>query len=379
MTSKSQLINWRQHLHSIAEPAFQEVQTADYLAAELKKLGLSVETNIGQTGLVASLKKGSSNRSIGIRADIDGLPIQEQSDLSYAAVNRSAMHACGHDGHMTMALGAAAALVNEDFDGIVRFIFQPAEEPGYGAKAMIKDRVFDRFPTDEIYGIHNIPGLPAGHLVTRSGPIMASEDNFVIRINGLGGHASAPQRVVDPLVIGAQIIVALQTIVSRSVDPLKSAVVSCTEILTDGARNAIPGEVIIKGDTRTFDKEIQKLVEQRMIQIVEGICSANGAQGTVEYTHEFEPTVNDSKCAKFAFETAKAVVGESKSSDECAPITASEDFGVFSDAIPGCFVFLGVGEDHTPLHNKHYDFNDEVLEVGVNFYTTLVKNRFSRE
>lgn len=376
-SSKDQLINWRHHLHSIAEPAFQEVETANYLENELKKLGLSVESNVGKTGLVATLQKGNSSKSIGIRADIDGLPIQEQTGLSYAANDRSAMHACGHDGHMTMALGAAARLVEEEFDGIIHFIFQPAEEPGYGAKAMIEDRIFERFPVDEIYGIHNIPGLPAGHLVTRSGPIMASEDNFIIQINGVGGHASAPQRVIDPLVIAAQIITALQTIVSRSVDPLQSAVVSCTEIFTDGARNAIPGEVIIKGDTRTFDKEIQKLVEQRMIEIVEGICSANGAKGTVEYTHEFEPTINDSECAKFAYECAKQVVGPNESSVECAPITASEDFGVFAESVPGCFVFLGTGEDHTPLHNKYYNFNDEVLEVGVNFYTQLVKAKLA--
>ena len=375
--SLNQLTVWRHHLHSIAEPAFTEIQTAKYLAAELTKLGYQVATNIGKTGLVATMQKGTSNRSIGIRADIDGLPIQEMTELEYSSKNASAMHACGHDGHMTMALGAAANLVTQEFDGVVRFVFQPAEEPGYGAKAMLQDQIFKKFPTDEIYGIHNIPGLPEGHLVTRSGSIMASEDNFVIRINGLGGHASAPQRVIDPLVTAAQIITSLQTIVSRNVDPLESAVVSCTEILTDGARNAIPGEVVIKGDTRTFNNEVRNLVERRMSEIVQGICLANGATGSVEYTHEFEPTINDSNCASFAYEIAKKVVGSEKSSINCAPITASEDFGVFTQEIPGCFLFLGVGQDHTPLHNKYYNFNDSVLEVGVNFYTELVKAKLA--
>lgn len=374
--SQDQLTKWRRQLHTIAEPAFTEHETSKYLATELLNLGLDVQTNIGNTGLVATLEKGSSGQSIGIRADIDGLPIQENTGLPYASKNNSAMHACGHDGHMAMALGAAANLVKENFDGIVRFIFQPAEEPGLGAKAMIEDGIFTKFPVDQIYGIHNLPGLPSGNLVTRSGPIMASEDNFVIRIVGLGGHASAPQRVIDPLVIAAQVITALQTIVSRSIDPLQSAVVSCTEIITDGARNAIPGEVTIKGDTRTFSNEISALVEKRMREIVLGICAANGASGSIDYTHEFEPTVNDAECAKLAYECAREVVGAERSSMECDPITASEDFGIFAKQVPGCFLFLGTGEDHTPLHNKNYDFNDSVLEIGVNFYTRLVKAKF---
>ena len=374
-----QLTNWRHHLHSIAETAFNETNTSAYIAEELRKLGLEVQTNIGGTGVIGTLKRGTSTRSIGLRADMDGLPLIEKSGAPYAPTNPGSMHACGHDGHMTMVLGAAAALVEDkSFDGTVHFLFQPAEEPGHGAQAMIDDGLFKKFPMDEIYGIHNMPGWPEGYLLTRPGALMASEDNFVITIKGRGGHASRPQLVIDPITIAGEVIQALQTIVSRSIDPAQSGVVSCTEIFTDGSRNAIPSQVVIKGDTRSFDKNVQITLEKRMRELVEGICAAHGATGTLKYTYEFEPTFNDPQATEFAVAAAKKVAGDSKVVSDCAQFMGSEDFGVFAKHIPACFMFLGMGENHTPLHNSEYNFNDNVLETGIDFYVEVVRSRLAK-
>ena len=374
-----QLTRWRHNLHAIAETAFQEINTAKYIAEELRKLGLEVQTNIGGTGVVGTLKRGTSQRSIGLRADMDGLPLSEKSGAPYAPINPGSMHACGHDGHMTMVLGAAAVLVEDQtIDGTIHFLFQPAEEPGHGAQAMIDDGLFKKMPMDEIYGIHNMPGWPEGHLLTRPGALMASEDNFVITINGRGGHASRPQLVIDPIAIAGEVIQALQTIVSRSIDPAQSGVVSCTEIFTDGSRNAIPSQVVIKGDTRSFDKNVQITLEKRMRELVEGICAAHGATGNLEYTYEFEPTFNDPQATEFALAAAKKVVGDSKVVGDCAQFMGSEDFGVFAKHIPACFMFLGMGENHTPLHNSEYDFNDNVLETGINFYVEVIRSRLAK-
>lgn len=374
--SVEQLITWRRHLHGIAEVAFNELNTSKYIAAELTKLGLQVTENIGGTGVIGTLRRGSSKKSIGLRADMDGLPLFEKSGAPYAPSVPGSMHACGHDGHMTMVLGAAAKLIqDESIDGTVHFLFQPAEEPGKGASAMIEDGLFENFPMDEIYGIHNMPGWPEGNLLTRPGALMASEDNFVIQITGRGGHASRPQLVIDPIIVAAEVIQSLQTIVSRSIDPAQSGVLSCTEIFTDGSRNAIPSKVTIKGDTRSFDRNVQIALETRMRQIVEGVCKAHGATGTVEYTYEFEPTYNDLKATEYAIAAARKVVGDEKVDGDCAQFMGSEDFGVFAKHIPGCFMFLGMGENHTPLHNSEYNFNENVLEIGIDFYVEVVKSR----
>jgi amidohydrolase len=377
----AQLVQWRHHLHRFPETGFNELRTSDYVSQVLKLLGLEVHRGIGGTGVVASLTVGEGTGVIGLRADMDALAITEAAPgRPHASVHAGCMHACGHDGHMAMLLGAAQLLTQRrDFNGTVRFIFQPAEEHGRGAAAMMADGLFERFPVDEIYGAHNIPGMAAGHIALRSGGIMASEDNFVIRIQGRGGHAARPHMAVDPLVIGAEIVLALQTIVARSVDPSQPAVISCTEFITDGIRNALPTHVTIKGDTRSYSPEVQALLEHRMRELCTGICSAHGATCDVDYTHEFAPTVNWPECAQLAAAAAVAVVGADRVDDQVQPMMISEDFGAFLRVVPGAFVFIGNGQADgaggVPLHNAGYDFNDRILPTGARYFAELARTR----
>ena len=274
----TQMVRWRRELHQFPETGFNEHKTAAFVAAALRAMGLEVHQGIGGTGLVASLKVGDGKGVIGLRTDMDALAMTETAQgRVHISRHPGCMHGCGHDGHMAMLLGAAQLLSqSRDFSGTVRFIFQPAEEHGRGARAMMDDGLFERFPVDEIYGAHNIPGMPVGHIATREGGIMASEDNFVIRITGRGGHAARPHLAIDPLVVAAEIILALQSIVARAVDPAEPAVVSCTEIHSDGIRNALPTHVEIKGDTRSYSREVQVLLERRMREICHGIAAAHG-------------------------------------------------------------------------------------------------------
>lgn len=369
-----QLVRWRHELHQIPETAFAEHATSDYVASVLRDLGFDVTTGIGGTGVVASLTRGTSGYAIGLRAELDALPLTEDTDRRpYASRHPGAMHACGHDGHMAMVLGAAAVLAEEGgFTGTVRTVFQPAEEPGRGARAMIDDGLLDDHPLDVILGIHNIPGLPAGRVHLRPGPVMAGEDDFHIHITGRGGHASAPHLLVDPIVVAAQLITALQTVTARNVDPMHHAVVSCTDIRTDGARNAIPGNVHITGDTRTFDDATSQLVEHRIRHLTDAICAAHGARGHVTYTREFAPTVNDPAATAVA-----AALGADDLDDACSPIMASEDFGILARHVPAVFAFLGngtqPGHGATPLHSPEYDVNDDILDAGVDYYVRLVR------
>lgn len=376
----TQLVAWRHHLHRHPETGFEEVNTSDFVAHVLEGLGLDVHRGLGGTGLVANLTVGDGSGVVGLRADMDALNITEQArGRDHASHVAGKMHACGHDGHMAMVLGAAALLSSRrDFNGTVRFIFQPAEEHGRGAKAMMADGLFERFPVDAIYGAHNIPGLPAGHIATRVGGIMASEDNFVIRIQGKGTHAARPHMGIDPLVIGAQIVLALQTVVSRNLDPGLPAVISCTEFITDGIRNAIPTHVTIKGDTRSYTPEVQRLLETRMREICQAIAAAHGASCEFEYTHEFAPTINWADNTTIAIAAARKVVGDSAVDGNIAPMMISEDFGAFIQKVPGNFVFIGNGsadeEGGTPLHNACYDFNDDILTTGARYFAELVRS-----
>lgn len=376
---EQRLKQWRHTFHRHPETGFEEFTTSDAVAKILTDLGLEVHRGIGGTGLVASLTVGEGCGVIGLRADMDALNITEQAQgRDHASCNDGKMHACGHDGHMAMVLGAAELLCRErDFNGTVRFVFQPAEEHGRGAKAMMADGLFDRFPVDAIYGAHNMPGMPAGHIATRTGGIMASEDNFVIRIQGKGTHAARPHMGIDPLVIGAEIVLALQTIVSRNLDPSLPAVISCTEFITDGIRNAIPTHVTIKGDTRSYSSAVQQLLENRMREVCMGICVAHGATCEFEYTHEFAPTVNWRDNTDIAVKAARRVVGDQAVDEDVMPMMISEDFGAFIQNVPGNFVFIGNGANGltgaTPLHNACYDFNDDILVTGARYFAEVVR------
>ncbi len=367
---------WRHDIHRHPELAFEEHRTADKVAELLTGFGLQVHRSIGNTGVVGVLKKGSSERAIGLRADMDALKILEQNSFEYRSVNPGKMHACGHDGHTAMLLGAAHHLASEgEFDGTVVFIFQPAEEHGEGARAMIEDGLFERFPVDSVYAIHNFPSLAIGKFAVRAGSIMAAEDNFEITINGVGCHAAMPHLGKDPIVIGAEIVTAMQSLVSRTLDPLDNAVVSFTEFLTNGTVNVVPGQVILKGDTRSLTTAVQNHIENTMERIVSGICAAHGASYEFSYRHNFIPTVNTPAEAEIAANVARIVVGAENVVADSRPIMGSEDFGYMLQARPGAYLLLGNGEEGIggcSLHNPAYDFNDDILSIGADFWVTLV-------
>lgn len=379
---KNEIMEWRHYLHRHPEWALEEKITSDFIAGKLEEMGLEVHRNIGKTGIVAVLKCGDGTEAVGLRADMDAICLEELGDVSYKSENPGKMHACGHDGHSATLLGAAKLLSERrDFNGTVYFIFQPGEEPGIGADAMMEDGLFDRFPMNEIYGLHNMPQLPQGSINTCRGGMMASEDDFTIRIKGRGGHSSLSNRVCDPLVTAAEIILALQTIVARDVNPLEPAVVSCTNILTNGTRNAIPDIVEISGDTRSTTPAVQELLEKRMRTICTGVCNANQMSFELTYTHDFAPTYNNERCVDTALKAAEKVVGKDKVDGNCQPLMGSEDFGKMMSVVPGCYVLIGgkrEGEDYIPVHNPYFDYNDEVLLTGAQYFAELVRIRLPK-
>lgn len=370
----------RRALHRRPETRFDVTDTAALVAERLEAIGLQVHTGVGGSGVVGTLRRGTSDRAIGLRAELDALPITERGDAPYASEIAGAHHGCGHDGHITMLLGAAQALARtEDLDGTVRFIFQPAEETGLGAQAMIDDGLFDRFPMDAVFGLHNLPGLPVGHLATRAGIVTAFEDVFSIVVDGSGGHASAPERTLDPLVAGAEVVLALQTIVSRAVAPADHAVVSVTEFVTDGARNVIPGQVTIRGDSRGFGDGVSTTIRTRMQQIAAGVAAAHGVSAEVRYQREFAPVVNTPAETDAAARAAARTEGMTV--DAAADrMGFSEDFAQYLQHRPGCFVVLGNGTQGAhgrSLHHPSYDFNDAAIPFGVDYWCALVRDRLA--
>jgi hippurate hydrolase len=370
--------DWRHDIHRHPELAFEERRTADKVAGLLREFGLQVHTEIGRTGVVGVLRRGDGERAIGLRADMDALLIQEQNEFEYRSVHDGRMHACGHDGHTAMLLGAARYLAEEgDFDGTAVFIFQPAEEHGAGARAMIDDGLFQRFPVQAVYAIHNFPSIERGKFAVRAGPIMAAEDNFEIRIRGFGHHAAMPHMGRDALVVGAEIVTAMQSLVARRVDPMANAVVSFTEFVTDGTVNVVPGNVVLKGDTRSLTLEVQDLIEENMGRIAAGICKAHGVEHEFSYQRNFVPTINTAAEAGIAARVAASVAGEDGVIGDAGAVMTSEDFGFMLQARPGAYVLLGNGAGGVggcSLHNPNYDFNDEILATGADFWVALTES-----
>ncbi len=374
---QDEMTGWRRQLHANPEFGFEEKQTAAFVAARLREFGLDdVAEGVGGTGVVGTLKRGSGNRSIALRADMDALRITEQGDHAHRSRSPGVMHACGHDGHTTMLLGAAKLLAAEGgFDGTVRFLFQPAEEWGKGALAMLADGLLERFPFEEIYGLHNAPGLAVGRFKTRAGPFMSAEDNFEIVLRGVGGHAARPHSGNEVLVAACALVTNLQTIVSRRLSPADIGVVSVTELLTDGTRNALPGLARILGDARSFRPEISAEIEKQMGIIAEGTALAYNVTAELTYTREFVPLVNDDALVQEAATAARTVFGEDGVAIAREPMTGSEDFARFLEHVPGCFAYVGNGEGSAPLHNPTYDFNDEGLIHGARFHAAITRQR----
>jgi amidohydrolase len=375
----NQLVDWRQDLHMNPQTSFEEVYASNKVAKLLKEFGLEVHQNIAKTGVVGVLKKGTSNKSIAIRADMDALPIQEINTFSYKSKIENRMHACGHDGHTTMLLGAAKYLAESgEFNGIAYFIFQPDEENCFGARTMIEEGLFTNFSMDEVFAMHNIPNMEIGTFATRKGNITASENLFQISIEAKGGHAALPHMGVDAITVGSQIAVALQTIVSRKLNPADNGILSITEFIADGKKNVLPGKVTMKGDARALSKETNSLIESNMKQIVKGICDSHGVSAEVSYETTIIPTFNSANQTEAAIKAASAVFGNKNTDGDCLPRLFSEDFAIMSDAKPGCFVLMGNGTKGSharPLHAADYDFNDELLVLGSSYWTDLVEQQ----
>ncbi len=379
--SSEQLTAFRRQLHRRPETGFAVTATAQAVAERLRAAGLEVTTGVGGTGVVATLRRGDGRGSLGLRAHLGALPNTERSSVAHASELAGAHHGCGHDGHTTMLLGAALALADDpELDGTVQFLFQPNEEHGLGAQAMIDDALFDRFPMDAVFGLHNLPGLPVGHLATDTGTFTAFEEGFAIEVHGSGGHASAPELTVDPMVVGAEVVLALQAIVSRSLAPRDHGVVSVTEFVTDGARNIIPSHVTIRGDVRGYDEEVSDTIRARMDQVATGVAAAHGATVSFTYQRDFAPAVNTAAEVEEAARAAREG-GGTLVDTTFGRVGFSEDFAQFLHHRPGCLVLLGNGTDGPhgrSLHHPGYDFNDAVLRHGVDYWCHLVRGRLRR-
>jgi hippurate hydrolase len=374
-----ELTGIRRDLHAHPELSFQEQRTSTLVAQYLKKLGIETHTGLAKTGVVAVVKgRGSSTRGIALRADMDCLPMHEANTFEHKSKNEGRMHACGHDGHTTMLLGAARYLAEtRNFDGTAYLVFQPAEEGGGGGEVMVREGLFERFPANEVYALHNWPGLPPGQMAVRAGPVMAATDEVQIMLRGRGGHGAMPHLAVDPVVAAAQVICALQTIASRNVSPVDAVVVSICSMQTSqlGAFNVIPEHVRLVGTVRTFRPETRDLAEKRVREITSKIAEALGASAEIDYRRGYPATIHPAREAQFAARVGERLFGKGNVVTEHEPTMGGEDFSYMLQARPGAYVFLGQGgaPGGCFLHNPHYDFNDEVIPLGAGYLAALVE------
>lgn len=376
-------IQLRHDIHEHPELAFNETRTSDKVAQLLQEWGYQVERGIGGTGLVAQLKLGDSPKSIGIRADMDALPIHEESGVGYSSTHEGKMHACGHDGHTTILLAAAKALATrKTFNGTVNLIFQPAEEfgrPNSGAARMIADGLFDKFPCDAVFGMHNMPGYPQGQLHFHDGWMMASSDVVTITVKGVGGHGAKPHNTKDPIVAASSIVMALQTIVARNVNPLDSAVVTVGMFHAGVANNVIPEQAELKLTVRCFKPEIRQLLKERIVAVAKAQAESFNVVAEIDYQFGYAPVFNTSKETQFARQVARLVVAEGEIVDQTEPLAGSEDFAFMLEKCPGCYLFIGNGLKESDaasgydLHNPHYDFNDKNIAIGATYWVTLAE------
>ncbi len=373
---------WRHDIHAHPETAFEENRTSEVVAKKLESFGIEVHRGMAKTGVVGVLRAGTGKRAIGLRADMDALDILETNDFNHASKIPGKMHACGHDGHTTMLLGAAKYLAEtKNFDGTVYFIFQPAEENEGGGRVMVEEGLFDKFPCESVYGMHNIPGIPVGHFAVRPGPMMAAYDIFEITVEGVGAHGAMPHQGIDPVMVGSQIVVALQAIVSRYTDPMDTAVVSTTQFHSGDAWNVIPQTAVLRGTVRTFKAEVQDRVQRQIEEISRNVAQAFGAKIKWRYERRYPATVNSELETEIAARAAGTVAGEGKVNRNPTPAMGSEDFAFMLQARPGCYIWVGNGDrpGSCMIHNPGYDFNDEVLPIGASYWATLAEQVLSKD
>tara|TARA_B100000927_G_scaffold290928_1_gene291166 strand:- start:477 stop:1649 length:1173 start_codon:yes stop_codon:yes gene_type:complete len=380
LEQQPEMQKWRRDIHAHPEIAFEEHRTAKFVAEKLLSFGLDVETGIAGTGVVGTLKRGTGNRSIGLRADLDALLINEANDFEHKSKNPGKMHACGHDGHTTMLLGAAQYLsMKGNFDGTIHFIFQPAEENEGGGKVMVDEGLFEKYPVEAVYGMHNIPGMPVGTFAVKPGPIMASFDIFNLTVIGKGGHAAMPQTTIDPILIGTKIVDAYQSIVSRYINPQEPVVLSVTQFHGGDAYNVIPNEIEIKGTVRCFSSKVQASVEGQMEKITESICKAYGAKFNFEYERRYPATINSHEEVETSLKVARGISGDGMVNSSPTPSMGSEDFAFMLQEKPGSYIWIGNGdkEGSCMLHNPGYDFNDEILPIGATYWVEMAQEILS--
>ena len=374
---------WRRDIHAHPETAFEETRTSDIVAEKLESFGIPVHRGLAKTGVVGTLKVGNSNRAIGLRADLDALDILEENTFDHVSTNPGKMHACGHDGHTAMLLGAAKYLSEtRRFNGTVQFIFQPAEENEAGGRVMVEDGLFDLFPVEGVYGMHNQPGLPLGQFGVRVGSSMASADMFEITLTGKGSHAAHPHQGIDPIVTGSEVVMALQRIVSRSTNPIEAAVISVTQFHAGTNTNVLPETAVISGTCRSLSTAVQDTIEARMEEVVKGIAAAHGLQYTFTYDRRYPVLINTEEETAKAVQAAVAVVGAENVATDHPPTMGSEDFAWMLQDLPGCYIRVGNGEGEDGgcvVHNPHYDFNDQAIVYGASYWAELVEQELSPE